>query len=392
MAKMRRVRFLAAMVAGAALLLIGGGVASADLNAPLEPCNSVTAPENLGTASVCASSQDPLNHGTARIGDDGDVQIVVSHAAASATYHAVFASPDGSKTVPLGTLVTDGNGNGRLTAQAGSITALGFRNAGAGNVELIGSGGLQFITGVAVAGSHGPFGPDFNSGLLMCMSVNQPAAISACGSDPLTSGRVQIEGDDGDFQVQVHGAAAHQTYNVFLRAPNGVTLKPGTFSTDKHGNGQLQTTGFLAPTTVASFTVVLQSGGSDQFYSGFNVTQHPRPQTVSQAGLVPCLSVTYPAALTNCGGDPLDSGSADLDGNGKLHVKLTGAEPNETYNIVFRPLNNTGDQALKPTVSTDNNGNASLTAEIFSTPVVGSGSFILQRGGQDEFVPGFSAK
>ena len=98
---------------------------------------------------------------------------------------------------------------------------------------------------------------------------------------------------------------------------------------------------FLAG-TIGSGSIVLQSGGLNEFVSGFKVDQKFVPPAVSASSLVACGSVTDPDDLT-CGSDPLDAGFYEVNAGGQISVGLKGAEPSTNYEVYFRPLDNSPD-------------------------------------------------
>lgn len=378
-------------VAFVTALTIGAmqGSANADpFRAPLLQCTKVTTPALLSTCAA-PSSQDPIGKGEVRIADDGDLEIAVNSGGATEVYTVSFRSPDGSKSAGLGTLSTDANGNGKLQAHP----AIAGGKAGAGIVVLSRSGSDQYVSGIAV---EPPQEPDFQSPLVACAAVNFPAGLAGCGTDKLKSGRVQVDGDNGTLMIQLQGAQASKSYSAVLRAPNGTELMLGTFGTDSHGNGQLMETGEFSSGTVASGTVVLKRGGSDQFLGGFKVNQRPTPPPQAKSGLVRCLDVSAPALTDACGTDPLSQGIAQTEASGKLHVNLTGAAPNTKYEVFYRPLDRPGpDVDTMLSVATDQNGNgdAMEASSTFETSgKIGSGSFIVKGGGLVQFVPGFLVK
>jgi hypothetical protein len=63
--------------------------------------------------------------------------------------------------------------------------------------------------------------------------------------------------------------------------------------------------------------------------------------------------------------------------------------------VVFRPIDGTGssDTATLITLTTDSNGNAKGSDKTFATSgKVGSGNFVVQSDGLDQFVTGFQIK
>jgi hypothetical protein len=379
-----RLKLLAALVVAAAAFGVAQGSACAfSFSAPLVQCSAVTTPAAL---SNCGS--DPFGKGVATINDEGDVEVEVTGAAASQTYAILFRSPNGASSTQItDKFVTDAKGHGRIRKE--NFFVLG--KVGAGNLALTRSGLDQYVTGLAVASSPAHGGPGLVPALVRCADVNVPAALASCGSDPLTRGSVDIEGDDGDLTIQVHGAAAAKSYTAVLRAPNGTEHALGTVNTDSKGAGVLIQSSAFAAGTIGSGTVVLERAGSDQYFSGFKVTEKSKPPTVSQASLVRCSDVST-SNLANCGSDPLDQGNAQIVANGQVHVVITGAEASISYEVFFRPIDNSGDLDTGLSLNTGPDGNANGSIFFFKSNTIGSGNVVLKRTGLDQFVTGFDIR
>jgi hypothetical protein len=362
-----------------------------DLNAPLVQCQLVT---QAATLSNCGN--DPLTRGRVHIASDGTVEVTIYGGVGNDSYEVVFRSPDGDSSTMVGAFKTDSKGNGHLRKKV----AFGFGKAGAGNLVLTRNSEDQFVSGFGIEsaepGSHA--GPDLGGALVACSTVSIPKALSNCGTDSLKSGSVQIDSEDGDLLIDVHGAAAGVSgdgYTAVLRAPDGTELALGTFGTDNHGVGELERSSVFSPGTVGSGTIVIKSGGSDEFLSGFNVTQRPAPVTMFKVNLARCLDVNMPT-LHNCGIDPLSQGFVSVNASGKLSINLVGAFPNTTYEVFFRPIDNSGDIDTALSVKTRSNGNGSGSAKnLVPSGTVGSGNFVVKTtAGQifDEFVTAFTIK
>ena len=64
------------------------------------------------------------------------------------------------------------------------------------------------------------------------------------------------------------------SYTAILVSPGGTTTKLGTVpTTDKHGNARLIVPTEFAASTIGSGSVVLQSGATNEFVSGFKVNE-----------------------------------------------------------------------------------------------------------------------
>jgi hypothetical protein len=378
-----------AIAIGAVVWMLPGS-ANAFFSAPLVQCQSVTVPVGLGGS--CGT--DPLTNGVMSIDNQGDLDISVSGAAANQTYTILFTGPGGNSTTLHPTLTTGSQGSG--VVKSAVLFSLG--KVGAGNLVLIRDGLVQFISGISIESNVATrAGADFRPELVSCSAVSVPAAISECGTDAFKNGQVEIDSASGDVNVQVQGAAASVTYTVVLRATDDteVTLGSGNLSTNSRGNGQLTASEVFTAGTIGTGTVVLKRAGMDQAYSGFRVSQKPRPKAASSSGLVQCVAATGGGALgVNCGFDPLSSGSAVLNSAGVLKVTLTGAAPDTDYEVFFRPINSTGPDDVDTTIAitTDDNGNGKGSATIAPSGTVASGNFVVKEGDSDEFLTGFTIK
>jgi hypothetical protein len=373
----------AALLAAVAFCL-GSGLARAEtFDAPLVQCKAVAAPAVLTT---CAAVQDPLKHGGATINDQGDVTVIVIGAATNTTYAVNLVSNDGTHTTSIGSLKTGVAGDGAFRKDA----FFKFGTVGAGNVVLTSGGSEEFVTGLSISSNGLESARDFQPALVRCTDVTVPGTLSACGSDSLSRGRVDIENSDGALSIHVTGARPGTSYTALLRSPTGTTTPLGTVGpTDKRGNGMLIVPAAFAANTIGSGAIVLQSSSTDQFVSGFRVDQKFVRPEVSASNLVACGSVTDPI-LSNCGSDPLDRGSYEVNAAGDVNVRLTGASPSTNYELFFRPLDNSGDMDTGIAVPTNTSGNAETgLKKFFAANTVASGTFVVKSGTFDEFVAGY---
>ena len=376
----------ALLAAPVALCLASGLARAATFDAPLVQCKAVATPAALTT---CATVQDPLKHGGATINDQGDVTVIVIGAATNTTYAVSLVSNDGTQTTSLGNLKTGAEGDGAFRKDA----FFKFGTVGAGNVVLTSGGGEEFVTGLSISSNGLESARDFQPALVRCTDVTVPGTLSACGSDSLSRGRVDIENSDGALAIHVTGARPSTSYTALLRSPTGTTAPLGTVGpTDKAGNGMLITAAAFAPGTIGSGEVVLQSSSTDQFVSGFRVDQKFVRPEVSASNLVACGSVTDPI-LTNCGSDPLDRGAYEVNAAGAVNVKLEGASPSTNYELFFRPLDDSGDMDTGIAVPTNALGNAETgLKKFFTKDTVASGTFVVKSGTFDEFVAGYELR
>ena len=374
----------AALLAAPLALCLGSGLARAEtFDAPLVQCKAVATPAALTT---CAAVQDPLKHGGATINDQGDVTVIVVGAATNTTYAVSLVSNDGTHTTSIGNLKTGVAGDGAFRKDA----FFKFGTVGAGNVVLTSGGSEEFVTGLSISSNGLESARDFQPALVRCTDVTVPGSLSACGSDSLSRGRVDIENSDGALAIHVIGARPSTSYTALLRSPTGTTTPLGTVGpTDKAGNGMLIVPAAFAPGTIGSGSIVLQSSSADEFVSGFRVDQKFVRPEVSASNLVPCGSVTDPI-LANCGSDPLDRGFYEVNAAGAVRVRLVGASPSTNYELFFRPLDDSGDVDTGIEVPSDASGNAQTGLKKFFMPnTVASGTFVVKSGTLDEFVAGY---
>jgi len=383
-----RVKLSVALLAAPVALCIASGLARAQtFDAPLVQCKSVATPAALTT---CASSQDSLKRGGATISDQGDVTVLVFGAPPNTKWAISLVSNDGTQTTAIGNLTTDSNGDGAFRKDA----FFKFGTVGAGNVVLTGVNGEEFVTGISISSDGLESGRDFQPGLVRCTDVTVPGALSSCGSDPLTSGHVDVENDDGALSIRVSGARPSTSYTAILVSPGGTTTALGTVpTTDKHGNARLIVPAEFAASTIGSGSIVLQNGGTDEFVSGFKVDEKFVRPAVSASNLVECGAVTDPDDLA-CGNDPLDEGTYEVNAGGQIIVKLKGATPSTNYEVYFRPIDNSGDVDTLIEVSTDALGNAKTGPKnYFPANTVASGTLVLKHTGKDQldqFVSGYT--
>src|SRR5262245_16231498 len=364
-----------------------------EFEAALVRCADVNRP-----AALAGCGADPLQAGKAEIRPDGRVEVEVEGAAPNASYAAFLRSPDGGAQLLLGTLATNGSGEGELHV----VGVFPPGAVGAGNVVLRRLALDQFVTGFALAAASARHDGDdtdndheggerkFEAVLVRCAAVNTPAALAACGTDPLLGGEAEID-DEGRVEVEVAGAAPGASYAVVYRSLDGtVDLALGTLTTNAAGSGELKVGGVFLPGHVGAGTVVLRRLGADQFVTGFQVLG-VRPRGF-EAAIVGCAEVNTPAALTACGTDPLRTGKADIRLDGRVKVEIVGAAPNATYTLLLRSPDGTTDETLG-TLTTNPAGNGQLkVVGVFVPGDVGAGNLVLRRTDADQFFSGFRVR
>jgi len=381
-----RRKWPAALLAVPLALCMAGMARAQTFDAQFVPCNSVTVPAAL----TCAATQDPIKSGGSTISAMGDVTATLHGAANNTSYTVTFVSIDGTQTSTIGTLMTDSHGNGAIRKDA----FYKFGTVGAGNVVLSSGAGEEFTTGLTVSSNGLTSGRDYEPGLVRCTDVAVPGALTSCGSDPLSTGRVNVENPDGAVAIRIYGARPSTTYNAIFISPSGGTpVTIGTFpATDKHGNATLTAESVFAASTIGSGTIEILSGSTNEFVSGFKVDEKFIPPAASVSNLVACGTVTNPNDLT-CGGDPLDSGGYEVSATGQINVTLKGAAPSTNYEVYFRPIDDSGDVDTGVEVSTNTLGNGSKSKKYFTSDTINSGTLVVKETGADQpdqFVAGFA--
>jgi hypothetical protein len=378
---------VALLAAPLALCLASGLARAQTFDEPLEKCQSVTTPAPLTT---CAAVQDPLAAGGATISNQGDVTVTVIGAATNTKYSVSFVSNDGTQTLAIDSFKTGAGGNGGLRKDA----FFKFGTVGAGNIVLTSTSGEEFVTGLTVAPNGIETRRDFQPGMVRCTDVTVPGALGSCGSDSLAGGRIFIEEDDGALLIHVSGARPSTSYTASLVSPGGTVSALGTVGpTNGAGGATLVNNPAFPASTIASGEVVLQSGGTTEFVSGFKVDEKFVRPKVSASSLEPCGSVTDPV-LANCGSDPLDEGSYKVEAGGQVSVTLSGANPSTNYELFFRPLDDSGDQDTGIAIATNALGNAKTgLKKYFSTNTIAAGTFVVKHPANvdtlDQFVSGY---
>jgi hypothetical protein len=385
-----------ALVVGAAMWMLPGA-ANAELVGPLVQCTSVTQPAALTT---CAEAgQDPLTSGNVVLDDEGNLNISLVGGGTSTSYSVIFRSIDGN-VIQLGTLSTGPLGNGSKSKYA----ALPFGKDAVGSIVLQRNSGDQYTSSLFVRPAESmSTRASFHADLMGCKAVNDPQAITGCGTDSFKSGSVEVNSDTGAITIQVNGAEAAATYTAVLRAPGGsATLALGTVGpTDSKGDATADT-GTVPASTIASGTVVLTRNSADQAYGGVRVTEKQPKRPATGSGLVRCIDVNIPTGDTPsdlgdaCGTDPLIAGSAVLSQSGKLTVSLTGAAASTAYEVFFRPIdgaaNGSDDQDTKIAITTGTSGSGKGSGSAVTSGQIGAGTFVVKNAGTDEFFGGFSIK
>jgi hypothetical protein len=232
----------------------------------------------------------------------------------------------------------------------------------------------------------------FDEPLEQCTKVTTPAALTTCAGsqDPLKGGGATIN-DQGDVTLTLFGAASNTTYTISFVSNDGTqTTSIGSIKTGPAGNGAFRKEAFFKFGTVGAGNVVLSNGG-EQFVTGLNISNTGIEfRRDTQPGLVRCTDVTVPGTLTNCGSDSLASGHVDVEqDDGAVLIRVSGARPSTTYSAILLAPNGTS-TTIGSVGPTNKAGGATLTVDpAFSANTFGSGEFVLQSSGTNEFVSGF---
>jgi hypothetical protein len=239
-------------------------------------------------------------------------------------------------------------------------------------------------------------GADFEAALVRCADVTQPIPLTNCGTDPLRWGTASIN-KQGKVQIKIFAAEPNAVYTAVYRSLNGSTERTLTnIRTNTAGNANVELTGFFRPNDVGAGTIILNRDSLVQFVTGF-IIEAVEPDEITQphleAGLVRCSEVNQPTTLSPCGTDRLLEGraevEADVEGISEVEVQVAGAEPNTTYDVIFRSLDATTAVAIG-TLTTDGRGRGKLDIEgVFSRGDVGAGNIVLRRNDLDQFITGF---
>ena len=108
------------------------------------------------------------------------------------------------------------------------------------------------------------------------------------------------------------------------------------------------------------------------------------------APLLPCKSITTPAALTTCASaqDPLTRGGATINDQGDVTVIVFGAATNATYAVAL--VSNDGTQTTSiGNLKTGAHGDGAFRKDaFFKFGTVGAGNVTLSSGGGEQFVTG----
>lgn len=110
------------------------------------------------------------------------------------------------------------------------------------------------------------------------------------------------------------------------------------------------------------------------------------------AALVRAADVNTPASLlTIAGADPLRAGSAELTKQGHIQVRVLGALPNVSYDLIYRSLDGRSERTLG-SLATNPAGNANFELQnFFLVNDAGAGTVLLRRNGLNQFLTGFQA-
>jgi hypothetical protein len=126
----------------------------------------------------------------------------------------------------------------------------------------IAAGMLFALTGAVDAMAKGE---GIEAALIRCVDVTYPAPLSLCGTDPLTTGKLEVK-QTGEVEASVTGALPNATYDVLLGSIDGSSpISIAVMSTDGSGNGKVQASGaFDLDDEVALGTLTTNNKGKGQ--------------------------------------------------------------------------------------------------------------------------------
>jgi hypothetical protein len=225
-------------------------------------------------------------------------------------------------------------------------------------------------------------GGGLQAALVRCVDVTYPVPLAACGSDPLTTGKLEVRAT-GDLEASVTGAQPSSIYELFLGSIDGSSpISVVVMTTDASGNGKVQEPNAFDLDQAGVVALALVRSGQVQFVAAFVGERELK------AGLIPCGVVNVPVALSGCGSDALKHGEAKIE-DGDVKVELY-AGPNLTYDVALRPLG--APEVPLGTLTTNNKGTGQLRVEnLVPDTTAGTGNVVLRRDSHDQFVTGFQA-
>jgi hypothetical protein len=237
-----------------------------------------------------------------------------------------------------------------------------------------------FALGAAMWMLPGTASAYFSAPLVECQAVTSPAALSGCGTDPMTSGSASID-DEGDLDIALSGAAASVTYTVALVGPGGSFALPD-LKTGPQGNGVLSKEVFFSLGKIGAGNIVLSRDNSTQFVTGIAIEQsggnHSRDDFRPE--LVSCSAVNVGTPITGCGSDAFKNGQVSVaSDNGDVNVQVEGAAASVTYAVVLR--SGASDLTLcSAGLPTDSKGDGQcMSSGLFAAGTIGSGTVVLTR-------------
>jgi hypothetical protein len=223
-------------------------------------------------------------------------------------------------------------------------------------------------------------GEGIEAALVRCVDVTYPVTLASCGTDPLTTGKLEVK-QTGDLEASVTGALPNSTYEVFLGSIDGSSpISIVVLSTDASGNGKVLAPNAFDLDQAGVVAMALVRNAQSQFVASFVGDRELK------AGLLPCGAINVPVALSGCGSDTLKRGEAKIE-DGDVKVELY-AEPRASYDVVLRPLG--GPDIPLGTLTTNNKGKGQFRLEnLVPDTTAGTTNVVLRRDAHDQFVTGF---
>jgi hypothetical protein len=213
----------------------------------------------------------PLTSGHVDIeNDDGALSIHVHGARPHTSYTAIFRSPNGGTSAPLGMVgPTDAAGNATLVVTSAFIPG----TIGSGSIVLQSSDTDEFVSGFKVDEKF--VRPEVSmANLVACNDVTDPGDL-ACGNDPLAKGSYEVNAA-GRVSIQLTGADPSTNYELFFRPldNSGDVDTHIAVATNAQGSVQTIPKAFFTAGTVASGTFVVKrqnNESEDQFVAGYKL-------------------------------------------------------------------------------------------------------------------------
>jgi hypothetical protein len=285
----------------------------------------------------------------------------VHGAAANSTLSVSIGT--GSAAVVVGSVATDGNGNGSLV--------LSSNPQGPGQQQLPPNFPTSIAAGTAVSvgtltGTLGtpttptPTPPPAPSpvpvqGTLLIAPLSDPANPAANGMVTYMTSTAANNVTTAQLMVGVHGAAASSTLSVSIGSGNTAVVV-GSVATDANGNGQVVLTSNL-PANIAAGTPVSVGTLTGTLAPPPATPPQQQPPPASAQGVVLATPLADPSNPAATGMMTYMSGTGNGVVSTQLLVGVCGAAANSTLSVSIGSGNTA---VVVGTITTDANGNGNL--------------------------------